>query len=80
MNPQDRLLKALQKIGHARSTIIRVAADWQAAGTETSPLTEPLCDIQEALSQLEILRQSLGPAPVEFVPLAQAAAAPPSNP
>ena len=69
MDPQDRLQKALQKIGHARGSIIRVAAEWQAGGHETSPLTEPLCEIQEALSQLETLSASLSPRPqAAFVP------------
>jgi len=69
MEPEDRLQKALQKISHARGTIIRVAAEWQSAGHETSPLTEPLCDIQDALSQLETLSASLSPRPpAAFVP------------
>ena len=69
MEPEDRLQKALQKIGQARSTIIRVAAEWQSAGHETSPLTEPLCEIQEALNQLETLSASLSPRPpAPFVP------------
>ena len=75
MEPQDRIQTALQKIGNARSTIIRVAAEWQAAGQETSPLAGPLCDIQEALSQLETLSASLSTSlstksPTAFVPRA----------
>ena len=62
MHPQDRLHKALQKIVHARASIIRTAAEWQASGIETSPLTSPLIEIQEALAQLETLAASL-PAP-----------------
>ena len=71
MDPQDRLQKALQKIGHARGSIIRVAAEWQSGGHETSPLTDPLCEIQEALSQLESLSAALSPRPpAAFVPRA----------
>ena len=67
MSPQDRLHRALQKIGSARAAIIRTAAEWQAAGTETSPLTAPLIEIQEALSQLETLAASLpAPTPAAF--------------
>jgi hypothetical protein len=62
MNPQDRLHKAVQKIVQARGTIVRVAAGWQAGGIETSPLTEPLLEIQEALAQLETLAAALPPS------------------
>lgn len=75
MSPQDRLQKALQKIGHARASIIRTAADWQATGVETSPLTTPLVEIQEAVAQLETLAASLpAPSPPAFGSRATAAA------
>jgi hypothetical protein len=59
MNPQDRLHKAVGKIVQARGAIVRVAAAWQAEGIETSPLAEPLLEIQEALAQLETLAAAL---------------------
>ena len=61
MSPQDkdRLHKAIAKITRARGSIIRTAAAWQAEGIETSPLTEPLFEMQEALAQLELLAASL---------------------
>jgi hypothetical protein len=61
MNPQDRLHKAVQKIVQARGAIVRTAAEWQAQGIETSPLAEPLLEIQEALAQLETLAAALPP-------------------
>jgi hypothetical protein len=67
MHPRDRLHKALQKIVHARASIVRAAAAWQAEGIETVPLSEPLVEIQEALAQLEMLSASLpagGSAPL----------------
>ena len=55
MQERDRVHKAVQKLGHARAAIVRIAAAWQADGVETSPLTEPLVQIQEALAHLEAL-------------------------
>ena len=43
----------IQKLTWARSEIVRVGAVWQAAGIDTSPLTQPLVQIQEALAMLE---------------------------
>jgi hypothetical protein len=64
MHPRERLHKALQKLVHARASIVRTAAEWQAQGVETSPLTEPMVEIQEAVAQLETLAASLpGPGP-----------------
>ena len=75
MHPQDRLHKALQKIGDARGSIIRTAADWQASGVETSPLTAPLIEIQEALTLLQTLAASLpAPTPPAFTAGAASAA------
>jgi hypothetical protein len=51
----------VQKIVRARGAIVRVAARWQAQGIETSPLTGPLLEIQEALAQLESLASTLPP-------------------
>ena len=48
---QRRVL--VQKLSWARAEIVRVAATWQAAGHDTSPLTEPIVQIQEALAMLE---------------------------
>ena len=62
MNPHDRLNRAVQKIVQARGAIVRVAAGWQAGGIETSPLADPLLEIQEALAQLESLANTLPPA------------------
>jgi hypothetical protein len=77
MNPQDRLHKAVQKIVQARGAIVRVAADWQSQGIETSPLAEPLLEIQEALAQLETLAAALPPpAAAPFVAAAPGAAGP----
>ena len=59
MDPGDRLQRALQKIVQARASIVKTAAQWQAQGIETSPLTDPTVEIQEALTQLEILAASL---------------------
>lgn len=74
MHPRGRLHKALQKIVHARDSIVRTAAAWQAEGVETMPLAEPLVDIQEALAQLETLAASLPPAePTPFVNVADLA-------
>ena len=44
----ERLRKAQQKI-------VRVAAKWQAAGHDTSPLVQPLIDIQDSIADLESL-------------------------
>jgi hypothetical protein len=44
---------AVAKLRSARETVVRIAADWQARGWDTSPLTEPLVHIQEAISDLE---------------------------
>ena len=49
----SRHRRALQKILAARDTIIRVAAAWQAAGRDTTSLSQPLVEIQEALAELE---------------------------
>ena len=77
MHPRDRLHKALQKIVHARASIVRTAAAWQAEGVETTPLAEPLVDIQEALAQLETLAVLLPqPEPTPFVSVADPAADP----
>jgi hypothetical protein len=48
---QRRVL--IQKLSWARAEIVRVAAAWQAAGHDTAALSEPLVQIQEALSLLE---------------------------
>ena len=63
MDPEDRLSRALQKIIRARASIVKTAAEWQAGGIETAPLTEPLVEIQEALAQLETLAASLPAGP-----------------
>ena len=43
----------MRKIRAARDEIIQVAARMQSAGTDTSELTPPLVEIQEALAELE---------------------------
>jgi DNA-binding transcriptional ArsR family regulator len=45
--------RAVRKIRRARDEIIHVAARLQAGGTDTSALTPPLVEIQEALADLE---------------------------
>ena len=47
---------ALQKIVAARDTVIRLAAVWQASGRDTTALSQPLIDIQEALAELEAVQ------------------------
>ena len=80
MHPQDRLHRALEKICNARGAIIRTAAEWQASGVETSPLTTPLIEIQEAVAQLETLAASLpAPTPPAFSTKSESAAERPSD-
>jgi hypothetical protein len=80
MNPQDRLHKAVNKIIQARGAVVRVAAEWQAQGVETSPLTGPLLEIQEALAQLEALAAALpAPAAPPFVAAAPGSVDPPAK-
>ena len=54
MDFDTRQRRAVRKITAARDTIIRVAARMQAAGTDTSELTSPLVQIQEALAELAL--------------------------
>jgi hypothetical protein len=45
--------EAVVKLRAARQQIAQVAATWQAGGVDTSPLTEPLLVLQEAIAILE---------------------------
>jgi hypothetical protein len=56
-------LRAVQKIRAARDAIVRIAAEWQRSGTETTALSQPLVDIQEALAELEALEAARPKAP-----------------
>ena len=55
MNILRHHVRAIRKIRSARDTIIRVAAAMQAKGVDTSALTPPLVEIQEALAELEVV-------------------------
>lgn len=44
---------AVQKLIAAREQVVRIAADWQARGIDTAPLTEPLITMQEGIAALE---------------------------
>ena len=54
---QERRL-LIQKLSWARAEIVRVAAVWQAEGHNTTPLTQPVVQIQEALATLEASAKS----------------------
>jgi hypothetical protein len=54
---QERRL-LIQKLSWARAEIVRVAAVWQAEGHDTTPLTQPVVQIQEALAILEASAQA----------------------
>ena len=41
------------KLRAARHQIVHIAARWQAAGVDTSPLSEPLVVLQEAIADLD---------------------------
>jgi len=58
MDAWSRHRRAVRRIQAARDTIIRVAAAWQAAGRDTSPLSQPLVEIQEALAELETMNRA----------------------
>jgi hypothetical protein len=45
--------EAAGKLRAARHQIVHIAARWQAVGIDTSPLTEPLLVIQDAIADLE---------------------------
>ena len=53
MDLHTRRQRAIDKIRIARDTIVRVAAAWQRDGRDTTPLSQPLIDVQEALAELE---------------------------
>src|SRR4051812_46039681 len=61
----ERQHRAVRKIRAARDEIIQVAARMQSAGTDTTELTPPLVEIQEALSELE---SSWAPGSAEVTP------------
>ena len=46
---------ATTKLRTARRAIIKIAAEWQAAGIDTEALNLPLIHIQEALAELEAI-------------------------
>ena len=45
--------RAVEMLRAARELIVRTAADWQARGIDTSALTQPLIEIQNAIAELE---------------------------
>jgi hypothetical protein len=45
---------AVAKLQSAREAIVRIAADWQRRGWDTSPLAQPLIDLQNAIAELEV--------------------------
>lgn len=45
--------RAIDKFVAARDQIVRIAADWQARGVDTSPLSAPLVAMQEGIDALE---------------------------
>jgi hypothetical protein len=51
------LRRVTDRLRSARGRIVMVAADWQARGIDTSPLTPALVDLQEALADVEALAQ-----------------------
>ena len=81
MQQPERLYKALQKIMQARRTIVRTAAAWQAQGIETSPLSDPLINLQEAIALLESLSEpGPGQDPAKLVEIAGVDADSPPDP
>jgi hypothetical protein len=63
MNVLRRHVRAIRKIRSARDAIVRVAAGMQAGGVDTSGLTPPLVDIQEALAELEAVKAARAARP-----------------
>ena len=51
-------LRALPRLRDARDLIVRIAAQWQADGLDTSPLAAPLADVQEAIADIEAIIQN----------------------
>ena len=68
MNILRHHVRAIRKIRSARDTIVRVAAAMQAKGINTSGLTPPLIEIQEALAELEAVKEKRGTRPSSVPP------------
>ena len=52
---EQRTANALKAIEAARAAIISVAAQMARRGIDTSPLTEPVAELQRAVAELQAL-------------------------
>jgi hypothetical protein len=76
MPPMNELRRAIDHLRSARGRIVAVAADWQARGIDTAPLTPALIDLQEALADAEAFALLAGPPPRLVAPVEPVASAP----
>jgi hypothetical protein len=60
----SELRRVIDQLRAARGRIVAVAADWQARGIDTAPLTPALIDLQEAIAAAE----DFAPPAAEAVP------------